>query len=140
MSHAAPSRLPRPINFLFENSIFLIAGTILALFWANLDKDSYHNFVEYSVVGTSADHDEGHHHEHKHEDGNQHTHDHDHENAAAETADTEDNTDADRGIFAELYHRIIERPDASGHNHGITLHFLINDIFMALFFFLLKIY
>ena len=140
MSHAAPSRLPRPINFLFENSIFLIAGTILALFWANLDNDSYHNFVEYSIVGAATHHDDGHaehgehDHESEHEDGNQHTHDHDHENAAAETADTEDDTDADRGIFAELYHRIIERPDASGHNHGITLHFLINDIFMALFF------
>ena len=55
----------------------------------------------------------------------------DHENAAAETADTEDDTGAIVALFAELYHRIIERPDASGHNHGIAIA-LINDIFMAL--------
>ena len=29
------------INFLFENSIFLIVGAIVALVWANTDNETY---------------------------------------------------------------------------------------------------
>ena len=38
------------IAFLFENSIFLIAGAFGALLWANLDHDSYHHLVHLKLV------------------------------------------------------------------------------------------
>ena len=38
-------RGPRVIGFLFENSIFLIAGAFGALVWANVDFDSYHHLA-----------------------------------------------------------------------------------------------
>ena len=41
------SQAPAPIRFLFENSIFLISGAVLALAWANIDADNYHRFVNY---------------------------------------------------------------------------------------------
>ncbi len=36
-------------NFLNEYSILLIAGAIIALIWANIDYNSYHHFVEFSI-------------------------------------------------------------------------------------------
>lgn len=41
--------LPKPIQFLFENSLFLIFGTIGALVWANLDKESHNHFFHFQV-------------------------------------------------------------------------------------------
>ena len=131
MSHAAPSRLPRPISFLFENSIFLIAGTIAALLWANTNPTAYHDFVHYTIVGGEPQHKDSHSHEHQHnhDDDKSHTHEHEHEQAEQNKTN-----DTARGFFADIYHKVIERPDNNGHNHGINLHFLINDILMALFF------
>jgi NhaA family Na+:H+ antiporter len=40
---------PRIVRFLFENSLFLIAGAVLALVWANLDVDSYRAFVYFDI-------------------------------------------------------------------------------------------
>jgi hypothetical protein len=57
MSQAAPSRLPKPISFLFENSIFLIAGTLAALLWANTNTESYESLVHYTIVGGDGHHD-----------------------------------------------------------------------------------
>ena len=37
------------IAFLFENSIFLIAGAFGALLWANLDHDSYHHLIHLKL-------------------------------------------------------------------------------------------
>jgi len=39
------------INFLFENSLFLLAGAVLALVWANMDEHSYHKLVHFSPFG-----------------------------------------------------------------------------------------
>jgi Na+:H+ antiporter, NhaA family len=36
--------LPRPLAFVIDNSLLLVAGTIAALVWANIDLDSYHAF------------------------------------------------------------------------------------------------
>lgn len=145
MSHAAPSRLPRPISFLFENSIFLIAGTIAALCWANTDVKSYNDFTHFSIVGADA------HHAHSHDDHKtdshaqnpdnqsqadaEHTYHADHDHGDAEHADsTEAKSNEESGFLTDLKH-IIQRPDkTTGHHHGITIHFLINDILMALFF------
>ncbi|MCB1157166.1 MAG: Na+/H+ antiporter NhaA [Leptospiraceae bacterium] len=42
--------LPRPIGILFEYSAFLIVGSLLALFWANINYDSYHGFVHHDLI------------------------------------------------------------------------------------------
>jgi len=43
--------MPKPISFLFENSIFLIAGALVALVWANVDHSmgthTYQSFVNF---------------------------------------------------------------------------------------------
>ena len=36
------------IRFLFENSLFLVGGAVLALLWANVDEHSYHELVHHS--------------------------------------------------------------------------------------------
>ena len=43
----------RAIAFLFENSIFLILGSFLALLWANLDHDAYHHFIHLGILDSS---------------------------------------------------------------------------------------
>ena len=123
MSQAAPSRLPKPISFLFENSIFLIAGTLAALLWANTNTESYESLVHYTIVGGDGHHDVEEPHLQEAAE---------HEAHALET--TTDNQSETVGFLADLYHRVVERPDENGQNHGINLHFLINDILMALFF------
>lgn len=65
-------------NRLNEIAAFLLAGTLLALVWANLDMESYHHFIEKTLFTSTI-----------------------------------------------LGHA----PD-----YGINLHFLVNDIFMLLFF------
>ena len=40
----------RSLTFLLENSIFLIAGAVAALVWANLDEAGYHHFVHRELV------------------------------------------------------------------------------------------
>ena len=68
-----PSR-NKPIRFLFENSLFLIGGAVVALVWANSDHHGYHDFVHHVLAG-----------------------------------------DPESG-------------------HPFTIHFLVNDVLMALFF------
>ena len=53
MSHG--KQRPRVIRFLFDNSMFLIGGTIIALVWANVsigpfNKDSYKAVVDFDMV------------------------------------------------------------------------------------------
>lgn len=72
-------------NFLTQYSLLLIAGAILALFWANLDPHSYHDFVEMVLV--------------------------------------------DNFIIGHAHY------DEAGHVHRtLTLHYLVNDVLMAMFF------
>ncbi|MGB7344989.1 MAG: Na+/H+ antiporter NhaA [Pirellulaceae bacterium] len=52
-------------NFLYENSIFLVAGSVVALLWANLDAawghDTYNHFMHFDLRGLFAPiHAEGH--------------------------------------------------------------------------------
>ncbi len=86
--------MPRPVTMLFENSIFLIAGALAALIWANTDKASYDAFVHWEIVPFG-----------QHE-------------PAPSTADSTTETPA---------------ADSSAH-HGLTVHFLVADVLMALFF------
>lgn len=77
-------------RFLFDNSIFLIAGSVIALLWANLDASwgnhSYAHFIHFDLLSLFAS-----------------------ENA-------HDQAIHDTG------------------SHGLSIHFLVNDILMALFF------
>ncbi len=85
MNQPATTSKDRIRNFLFENSIFLVAGSVVALLWANLDAlwghDTYNHFMHFDL----------------------------------------------RGLLGFAH------GDGHGH-HGPTIHFLINDILMALFF------
>ncbi|MBC8353124.1 MAG: Na+/H+ antiporter NhaA [Planctomycetes bacterium] len=169
MSHdAKPSKTPRPIRFLFENSVFLIAGAIGALLWANTDPDvrnpageithhgSYNSFVHHRLFG-GDEHGDGHSHEaglhpDEHPTHNSHIDAHP---SAAEHGDVHAKTSHDHadatpaalahvdpaapsGFFGNIIDKLVNRPmpNANGtiERHGITIHFLINDVLMALFF------
>jgi Na+:H+ antiporter, NhaA family len=75
------------INFLFENSMFLIFGALAGLIWANFDNASYQSLVHLEIPGL-----------------------------------------ANNFIYDHAYNAA--HPD----KHIVTLHFLINDLLMALFF------
>ncbi|HLU49368.1 MAG TPA: hypothetical protein VK116_14830, partial [Planctomycetota bacterium] len=52
MSEANGSKRPA-IRFLFENSLFLIGGAVVALVWANVDLEGYNSFVQTALVGSN---------------------------------------------------------------------------------------
>ena len=107
MSNLQPNR--GLIPFLFENSVFLIAGAFGALVWANVDNASYEEFIHHNFFG--GDHVE---------DG--HTPDADSHSKTGIAAQTDGGKSREHAI------------DHPVDNHGITFHFLVNDILMALFF------
>ena len=119
-------QLPGPIRFLFENSLFLIGGAVLALIWANLDNAGYQRFVNAPLTGHANDH--------GHAGGDTTSHGpQTHapatspESSAAATPTTEATPTA--------AHPPAEAPPApAGGHHGLTFHFLVNDVLMALFF------
>ncbi len=89
------------IQFLFDNSLFLIGGALLALVWANVDKASYDSLVHLNVLQT----------EHRQTE---------HDESATESQDAAEEAAHDQ--------------HAEGGQHGLTIHFIVNDILMALFF------
>ncbi len=109
----------RTIRFLLENSLFLILGAVGALIWANVDHESYEHLVHAEIVsnpyiGVEA---------HPETAGEA-------EAAAKEAVDeAKETADATGG-------EMTEKEPAKDHDGGkvITLHFLVNDILMALFF------
>jgi len=118
---------PAPITFLFENSIFLIAGAVLALAWANLGPDTYRRLVEYDLrTPFAAAH---------HENAASHSLEEAHhsENVAHTGHQSHDPHDESGGQVAAAAGDSQGR-DGGGHGHGLTLAFLVNDILMALFF------
>ncbi len=42
--------IKRTLNFLLENSAFLIFGALLGLIWANLDHESYEHLLEFPIL------------------------------------------------------------------------------------------
>jgi len=71
-------------DYVSAYSLLLIAGTLVALFWANLDPDSYHALVHYVLI--------------------------------------------DDFLIGEA------QAEGGSVQHVLTLHFLVNDVFMAFFF------
>jgi len=134
MSQAEPSKRKRPIRFLFENSIFLIAGAFGALVWENNAPESYHHFTHFDLMSIFRDADD------QHGNGHGATSDHattaqDHEAtpAAGQAADAghpaEDESDEH-----EAASTVTAAVPAGAPIRTLTLHFLVNDLFMALFF------
>ncbi len=47
----AARRVHRSVRFLFENSLFLIAGAVIALLWANTSHATYEHFIHMDLLG-----------------------------------------------------------------------------------------
>ena len=114
--------MKKTIQTLQEYSLPLIAGVIAAMIWANMSPASYKALVHTPIhrIGTIFDHGDDH----------AETGAHGESHAGVSTA-SEDGQDAGSSEKAE------QHAGAGGHSgldHYLSLHFLINDIFMALFF------
>ncbi|MDA0284272.1 MAG: Na+/H+ antiporter NhaA, partial [Planctomycetota bacterium] len=106
MSHK--KQRPAAVAFLYENSMFLIAGAIAALVWANVAPDSYHHFIHLDLTGSG-------------------------EHRAAPAQDEAGGHDATAHVATSDTPELGDDATTS-EQHGVTLHFLINDVLMALFF------
>ena len=133
---STPSDKPQPvIRFLFENSMFLVIGAVLAFAWANLHHKTYHHFVHEfdfrlflwdheELAAADHDRDEAKHAAPSTPDAHK---------GEGETGQTEHDSDVPDGEADGEPDD--ESPDhGSGHGHGITFHFIVNDVLMALFF------
>jgi NhaA family Na+:H+ antiporter len=101
------------VRTLIDNSALLIAGALIALVWANVHTESYNKFVHYDVAALFAG-------------------DHPAESPDADphAADTDDaGAHSDDSDAAESH----DSAEHGGHG-GLTIHFIINDLLMALFF------
>jgi NhaA family Na+:H+ antiporter len=112
----------RVAAFVFENSIFLIVGSLMALVWANVDPESYDRFIhhdlitgEYTPPGEEIDHE---------------AEAVDEEKPAADS-DEDTETDEDSDAKEAAGEKAAEK---DSHHHNFSLYFLINDLMMAFFF------
>jgi len=126
MSDNSNSRQPLLIQFLYENSLFLILGAFGALVWANVDSESHHNFFHFDltkiVSGDDGDVANGSVDREHAEDADSATGQSDDVDPAVEEEDGEaDDGDEVHG-------------DDEAHGHGFSFYFIINDILMAFFF------
>jgi len=94
------------IRFLLENSLFLVFGAMAGLLWANLDHDSYKELIHHNLL-TNPWFGEEHH-------------------VEAEPGAAPAEESAEPGAA--------ESEEAPSHERHLTIHFLVNDILMALFF------
>ena len=107
------------VRTLIDNSFLLIAGAVTALLWANLAspipvesgdplaplETSYTRFVEFDLTSLWSDH---------------------------EVATDSEATDSEATEAADEAEQ--DGKENHGGHHGLTIHFVINDILMALFF------
>ena len=54
-NHKSTRRFDQVALFLFENSLFLIGGSLAALVWANVNTESYHQLLHTSLIPGSQD-------------------------------------------------------------------------------------
>jgi NhaA family Na+:H+ antiporter len=134
VSQTELSKRKRPIRFLFENSIFLIAGAVGALVWANTAPDSYHHFSHFDLMSIFRDSDEQH--GHGHEVASDHTaatESHDATHEEGQVANAGDPVEDESGEH-EVANAAPPEIPAGAPIRTLTLHFLVNDLLMALFF------
>ncbi|MEM1068760.1 MAG: Na+/H+ antiporter NhaA [Planctomycetota bacterium] len=134
------------VRTLIDNSFLLVAGAVAALIWANLDTESYNHYVNLDITSFwsdteghgTEDHSSGttgHGEAHLAESGDA-DHEGDHSDVD-QTADAVVSTETDHGDDHQHGDEHAESgEDHSEHagHHGLTIHFIINDILMALFF------
>ncbi|MDP6443301.1 MAG: Na+/H+ antiporter NhaA [Pirellulaceae bacterium] len=115
MSHQKNSRTPRPIRFLFENSLFLIFGAVAALIWANVHTESYEYFIHFNPTHGEA-HDVAH-----------GAHD------AGHATSVQPAVEHSSENVGEAIHAAGADGKKAAGGHGLIV-FLVNDLLMALFF------
>ena len=138
--HAQPRGIVRT---LIDNSFLLVAGAFIALVWANIAhqqavqalpdgeapasplETSYTRFVNFDLTSLWNEHDDS------------HEVDLDSAfNTAAEQAGPDDPSATEHTEAAgdPSGHDHADEAEGHGGHHGLTIHFIINDILMALFF------
>lgn len=118
------------IRMLIDNSILLIVGAVVALVWANTDHQtggtSYHDFVHFDLTTLWSD---------GPDPGTEPVHP---AVPADEVPTIPESQAAGHGDAVGGGHGGETDHAAGGHDaaggHGLTVHFVINDIMMALFF------
>lgn len=116
----------RVAAFVFENSIFLIGGSLIALLWANVAPDSYDHFVQHDLLTgeySAPGHGEGDEAEPEDEAP---------EKVQQSDGDSE-TSEGGRAVGTEAADPGEEAKEES-HSHPISLYFIINDLMMAFFF------
>lgn len=129
----------KPIRFLFENSAFLILGTVIALVWVNYSEEglSTHRyfFNQFELEWMFSPPSES--------DAEAILHDvesaSDHEDPGHASSETGEQTDQGHENGNEVEHAgstTIESHSGGDHEHEhpITWYFIINDVLMAFFF------
>ncbi len=104
------------VRFLFDNSLLLIGGAVLALVWANWSPDAkkaYDRFIHFDVTTIVQA---------KHAESTEPAHQESSTPSESEQAEKGDASAEEGG-----------KHEGSQHG-GLTIHFIINDILMALFF------
>lgn len=162
MSHNARSltKDEAPLNFLFENSVFLIAGAIAALVWANWDHKSHEALFHFDLTQMLVPKEDGHSshkavapedsHETKgaekggaegegHSEEKSHKQDPKHDSKSGDKghdkAPVKDDHSADGHDHGSKDAAGHSKDDhGGGHGHDFNLYFIINDILMAVFF------
>lgn len=108
----------RVAHFVLHNSLLLIFGAVIALVWANSHNKSYENFVHFTLIqnfpGMGEPHDAN------HSKDDEHSHEGDESESSTEGGEQEA---ADK-----------EKNEEHGGSHAFNVHYLINDVLMALFF------
>ncbi|MDA0588241.1 MAG: Na+/H+ antiporter NhaA [Planctomycetota bacterium] len=117
----------RVAAFVFENSIFLIGGSIIALIWANVAPDSYNHFIHHDLLGSEHAAVEHAAVEHAAEPSTE-ANVKEESTGESAAAETRNGNEAEEGEAAK------EAEDASTGHHNFSLYFLINDLMMAFFF------
>ena len=130
---------PRAVAFLYENSMFLIAGAVGALIWANVWPESYEHFIHLDLTGGGSHHAAPAHNDAGSDPAGHEAPEHDAAPASDEVASTDAGTDAKtkgerKSDGTATSENEIGEDAPTAEQHGVTLHFLINDILMALFF------
>ena len=104
----------RVAKFVLHNSLLLIFGAVVALVWANTDEHSYEKFVHLELIPGFPGMDHG-----SHDDGGS-------ESPDSESESTHGHEEGETDGEAE--------DEAHVQKHTFNVHYLINDVLMALFF------
>ena len=136
MSHSKKPR-SKVASFVFENSIFLIGGSLIALVWANVAPDSYNHFIHHDLLGREhAEAEEAGSEEVGAVEENEDAEESGEESAVTPAEPVGKDQPASKGETAEKTEtggEAEEEGNSHGH-HEFSIYFLVNDLLMAFFF------